>query len=65
MIFTDSNWVSTRWLWSVNLQNNRKETAIYKGKIIHKTIKNTEYIKQKTNIQNNNRVIKNIKKHVR
>jgi len=57
MIFTDNNWVSTRCLWSVNLHSNRKETAIYKGKIIHKTLKKHR-IHKIENIQNNNRVIK-------
>ena len=27
MIFIDSNWVSTRWQWSVDLCKNGKETA--------------------------------------
>jgi hypothetical protein len=51
MVFIYCKWVSTRWLWSVNLYNDRKETAICKWETIHKTI-HTEYTKLKTNIQN-------------
>ena len=45
MIFIYCSWVSTRWQWSVNLYRNRKETAIYKGKTIHKKYSYTEYTK--------------------
>ena len=38
MIFIYCNWVSTRWQWLVNLNKNRKETAIYKRINNHKTI---------------------------
>jgi hypothetical protein len=49
MIFICCNWVSTRWQWSVDLYQNRKE---HKRDTIHKTVqkqyKNTEYTKWKT-----------------
>ena len=38
MLFIYCNWVSSRWQCSVNVDKNRKETAVYKGETIHKTI---------------------------
>jgi hypothetical protein len=47
MLFIYSNWISTRWQWSVDLYKNRKETA-QNEKQYTKNIKNTKT----QNIQN-------------
>jgi len=56
LLYHHCNWASTRWQWSVNAYKNRKETVLYK------TMKNTEYRKQKTIMKNKKANIKrNIK----
>jgi len=44
VIFIYCKWVSTRWQWSVDLYENRKETA-QKEKQYTKQYKNTKYTK--------------------
>jgi hypothetical protein len=51
MKFIYSNWVYTRWKWSLDLYKNWKETA-QKEKQYTKQHKNVEYTKYKTKIQN-------------
>jgi hypothetical protein len=52
IVFIYCSWVSTRWQRSVNLYKNRRERQLYrKGEAIHKTIRNTEYTKWKTNMK--------------
>jgi hypothetical protein len=64
-MFIYCNWVSTRWQPTVNLYKNKKETPIYtKGETMHKTIKNTEYTKQKSNIKNKKTNIETILKNI-
>jgi hypothetical protein len=60
MIFIYCKWISTRRQWSVDLDENRKETE-QKEKQYTKQHKNIEYTKQKTKIQNKKHK-KNIKK---
>ena len=64
MIFIYSNWVSTRWQWSVNLYKNRNEIDIYISR------NNTQNNTKTKNIQNKKKHTKqehkykrNIKKH--
>jgi len=57
-LFIYCNWVSTRWQWSVDLYENRKETA-QKEKRYTKQYKNKEYTKQKK-VQNKKQTYKKI-----
>jgi hypothetical protein len=51
IIFMYCNLISTRWQWSVDLDENRKKTA-QKEKQYTKQYNNTEYTKWKTKTQN-------------
>ena len=64
MIFIYCHWVFTLWQWSVNLYKNKKETAIQKRRnSTQNNTQNTEYIKQKTNVENKNRTLNKCYKH--
>jgi len=54
MLLTYSNWVSSRWQWSVDLYKNRKETAQNEKQYTkqYKKHKGTEYTKEKPKIRN-------------
>ena len=65
-IFIYCKWVSTRWQWSVELYNNRKETE-QKEKQYTKQYKNTEYTKKKTKVQEKQikRILRNVSRAIR